>query len=308
MHHSLWRGCLLALAGWTSSACGPEFPPYNQVDGLRVLAIAADPPFVAPDAPTAISALVTADTTAVEHHWRWCPLTAGPAARHACLVTQDQLPAGLPPLDLGAEPTTAWTWPAGPGASDALAQLCALVATREAPDDAIRLDCSAAAPVVAIGLEVRAGDATILALDTLRVALSDDFPRNTPPRLGALRIALADEPSTAASPLAAGAALRPSTEYRLEVELDEGESESWRAADGTVHREVLRVTWFVGAGETEVVRSGYFPSSSSSFSDVRTNRWTTPAEPGDVTLHLVVRDDRGGTSWRIEQVRVGGAS
>lgn len=38
-----------------------------------------------------------------------------------------------------------------------------------------------------------------------------------------------------------------------------------------------------------------------------TNTWTAPREPGDVELWIVVRDDRGGTTWTRRVFRVGAA-
>ena len=65
-------------------------------------------------------------------------------------------------------------------------------------------------------------------------------------------------------------------------------------------RETLMVSWFSSAGELGEERSddsgGELPAATNSF--------TAPSEPGDVRLWAVVRDDRGGVSWRVGRLRV----
>lgn len=66
-------------------------------------------------------------------------------------------------------------------------------------------------------------------------------------------------------------------------------------------RETLVVTWFSSAGALDEERSdgnldGELPAA--------TNTFTAPNEPGEVRLWAVVRDDRGGVSWRAGRLRV----
>src|SRR5687767_15992619 len=76
-------------------ACGDELTPYNQLEGLRVLAVAAEPPELTPTATAAVSALVYRAPELLEptFAWSWCPLTAGPNAGYACALTRDDLQA-----------------------------------------------------------------------------------------------------------------------------------------------------------------------------------------------------------------------
>lgn len=63
----------------------------------------------------------------------------------------------------------------------------------------------------------------------------------------------------------------------------------------TTRRESIRLSWFASAGEFESERSGRDESELASESE---NTWTAPTAPGAVRLWLVIRDSRGGQSWR----------
>ncbi len=67
-------------------------------------------------------------------------------------------------------------------------------------------------------------------------------------------------------------------------------------------REGIRVSWFSTAGDFEHDRTG----SSEAEADVTTsdNTWTAPGDKGPVPLWVVLRDDRGGSSWVEGQVDV----
>lgn len=66
-------------------------------------------------------------------------------------------------------------------------------------------------------------------------------------------------------------------------------------------REAMAVAWYATDGALDVARTG-----RSGDDEVRTsdNVWTAPEEPGRATLWVVLRDDRGGVSWRTLVVEV----
>jgi hypothetical protein len=83
------------------------------------------------------------------------------------------------------------------------------------------------------------------------------------------------------------------------------------AAGLTVRREGLQLTWFVTGGSLARPRTGLAgvrEVSSGASAEVQTtesaNTWTL-SEPGEHTLWVVIRDERGGTSWQGTRVEVG---
>ncbi len=60
-------------------------------------------------------------------------------------------------------------------------------------------------------------------------------------------------------------------------------------------REAMRASWFATAGAFETARTGRTEAEA----DVpfTTAMWTAPTEPGTTQLWIVLRDDRGGTTW-----------
>lgn len=69
----------------------------------------------------------------------------------------------------------------------------------------------------------------------------------------------------------------------------------------TTRRESIRVSWFASAGKFGSERSGRDESELETHSE---NTWTAPSSPGVARLWLVVRDSRGGQSWRTYLVDV----
>lgn len=67
-------------------------------------------------------------------------------------------------------------------------------------------------------------------------------------------------------------------------------------------RESMRVSWFSTAGSFRDARTG----RSEQEADVTDspNVWTAPRAEGDVTLWVVLRDDRGGVTWQTYAFRV----
>src|SRR5215813_2246599 len=95
-----WRRSSAALLTlFFGVACTGDFKPYNELIGFRVLGVRAEPPTVPPNASTKLSVLTFIGApemgTEVEYAWSWCPFTAGGDLAFKCVVTREQLQAGV---------------------------------------------------------------------------------------------------------------------------------------------------------------------------------------------------------------------
>ncbi len=61
------------------------------------------------------------------------------------------------------------------------------------------------------------------------------------------------------------------------------------------------MSWFSSSGELDEERSDEDPAEEL---PAATNTFTAPNEPGELRVWAVVRDDRGGVSWRAGRLRV----
>jgi hypothetical protein len=70
----------------------------------------------------------------------------------------------------------------------------------------------------------------------------------------------------------------------------------------SARRESMRVSWFSTAGTFRDARTGRAEQEADTTRSP--NVWTAPEAEGDVTLWVVLRDDRGGVTWRTYALRV----
>lgn len=68
-----------------------------------------------------------------------------------------------------------------------------------------------------------------------------------------------------------------------------------------VRRESLRVAWYATAGTYDHARTGV---SDSDLTNVSSNGWRAPTQPGPATLWVVLRDSRGGVGFGQVSVNV----
>jgi hypothetical protein len=68
-------------------------------------------------------------------------------------------------------------------------------------------------------------------------------------------------------------------------------------------REAIGVAWYATGGEFDAARTGRAADDPARSSD---NAWTAPSGAGRVTMWIVLRDDRGGASWRTVEIDVEG--
>lgn len=269
-----------ALAGATC-ACDSDLPVSSEVDGLRILAISAEGPWAHPGLPSRLSALVVGGPE-VAYSWRWCPTTEGGAAAHQCPYHSDELPSQIPGLDLGTAATATLTVPE----EIDWALLCEL--SRAA-------DCAGDRLSVFVRLEVSSADDHLVGVKELPVVRNNHIHQN--PGINGLTLLRSTGQSTRMEGPMAEAAVSPAEEVELELHLS---PESAETVQGGV--ETLAVSWFADGGSMDIGRTRPEEDNRTAV-----NRWTAPdaTEEPIVNIYVVVRDDRGGTSWASYTVTVG---
>ena len=65
--------------------------------------------------------------------------------------------------------------------------------------------------------------------------------------------------------------------------------------------ETLSASWFASAGSFRDSRTALELSDEGALAD---NRWAVPREAGEVTLWVVLRDNREGVSWKSARLHV----
>lgn len=65
--------------------------------------------------------------------------------------------------------------------------------------------------------------------------------------------------------------------------------------------ETLSASWFATGGSFQDSRTGMEITDEGALAE---NRWTVPREPGEVTLWVVLRDNRGGVAWKSVKLAV----
>ena len=68
------------------------------------------------------------------------------------------------------------------------------------------------------------------------------------------------------------------------------------------HRESIHLAWYSTGGTFRNARGGVAESAASEHA--LTNEWVAPSTPGDLTIWVVLLDDRGGAGWQTYTLRV----
>jgi hypothetical protein len=290
-----------------AAGCKSSFDEYNLVAGPRVLAVRAEPPTLRPGDVATLDALVHAPNEAVSYEWSWCPFRHGADGGCDCAMDEASLQARLAELGL---PTDGVSYSLGTDATatlqytlppELLVALCADVG--DLPDLVAPPDCSDGFPM-SVGLVVRAGDAEIRAFKTVRLAIDATTPVNGNPTLAG--VSYGEKPTSKSSALAVAVddapALAVGKTYDLFAEVPETSAEPIASAFGAPGetREVLTMTWFIGAGSTQSMRTSYIDGELG-FEELTHNEWTMPrideVESDGADLILVLHDERGGVTW-----------
>jgi hypothetical protein len=309
---------------WAAAGCVPDFDDRtSEVLAPRVLAIQAFPAEAGKNDEVELRALVASpDGSAPEPSWSLCvdrkPLSElGPLSAR-CLASPELAPEVAVTLGTGA--TASATLPA---------KVCQLFGP-ERPDPKAGEPSGRPVdpdPTGGYYQPVLAwlGQSTVLGGVRLACPLSgatregtveynERYRPNSNPELDAFELLRADGSTEAldAEP-APVLARRERVQLRArfaacpaETPEECGGAERYAFYDHDAQRvvdrdETLVVSWFSSAGALGEERSDRDPSQPV---DSATNRYVAPPEPGEVRLWAVVRDDRGGVSWRSGRVRI----
>lgn len=293
------------------AACAEDFPPLNEVEGLRVLAIQADPPAVASGDTTQLSALVhVSEGQEPAYSWSWCPVLGTPQDAYSCLIDEAQFKsalafldpdavASLPSFDLGHEPMASFTLDIS---ADTLAALCETLLGQATAGLGVAPKCGNEINSSVI-LEVTSNGEKVVAIKDLRLLIDSSSPP-TNPTIGELRARAAADESWFALSTSGATALVAGQTYELEAQVPDSASESFTPAP-TVQvpnpepvRERLFVTWFVTEGSTKSMRTSFIDGEVD-FDVLTHNEWSLPSvDPlPRATLYVVLQDERGGVVW-----------
>lgn len=300
----------LALA----SGCEPDYTPYHELEGFRVLAVRAEKPALREGESSALEALVfleDGDPRALRFAWSWCPLRLPSSAGGECALSEAQVAMllGVPSVsfDLGTEASPELVYP---GSAEAVRAACE---NQAAAEIAVLLDCEGGLPI-SVRADVTFGGKTIRVHKEVRLMFEAEAP-NVNPSLGAVSFRLADSKDALLPWTEADAArLMLGKEYELAVEVPASAAESFvpRATEVEPNpeprRESLFITWFTTTGSVLKART-WFLDGSIEFAELGDNEWSLPKagdeEQGSARLILVLRDERGGVDWLERQVELG---
>jgi hypothetical protein len=326
LRSSVHRG---AAAMFCLMSCTGDFKPYNELLGFRVLAVRAEPPTVPPNGHATMSALtfIGAPETGsdVQYSWSWCPFTTGADLGYTCAVTRDQVQAAvdavvgqgvlaIPPFELGT--TAVVDFPPqsmGKGLPPQFfSGLCQAISMQMLPKFVELPRCDVDFPI-SIRLEATHGAQTIVAIKTVHMAYTGDVT-NANPSISEARLLPKGEVGTPQPITLDETPLTRTKDYQLQLTINPSVSEPYLAPSDppggppVMKSEIISVTWFVQAGDTDKTRTGFIPGESV-FEQVDTNVWTTPKkadyEADTVHLAFVIRDNRGGINWLERDVRLG---
>jgi hypothetical protein len=329
-----WPAVAAALIGGSSFACAntaPDTPPLpNQLDRLRVLAIAANPPELFPGESATLDALVFEPNAApTEFAWSWCPMHIDVELGLACPMAESLwaelwASAGLegtpPPYDLGSE-AAAVLQPALQ--ADAPSRLCGAIAALGPAAESARGACADGFEANVV-LRVRAGGEEEVSIKRVPLLPAEAPPQarnQNPGPLGTVSLrVIGTEEAVSDGTLIAG------RNYTVRVELSEELSEVLPEANAGAaesaqpageRRETLVLSWFITPGETSAPDGGddevlglfedaehrtiYVPGQSA-FDELLEKGWRVPqSDRQTAELILVLRDGRGGVAWRRDQ-------
>ncbi|MCU1278529.1 MAG: hypothetical protein JWM53_2075 [bacterium] len=278
------RALVVGLAALAVGGCGDQFDPASFVDTLRLLAVKAEPPEVAPGMVTALTATAVNPGGATPTvTWDACLLPPPPATGQA--VNQDciALPQRDPSLvSFGAGLAVTATMPA---LSPSMLGL---------PDQTngfylpvrVRLDADGKSLVSFYSLRLGLG------------ALSPNPPNGNPTLTGIFRVPSADAGAAEDAPLdeAAPPEVHGSDEVALRALVTPESQETYVVYDGDPRTtpartvtEAVRVSWYTTAGHFTNEVTGVDKPDTTLVLDKH-----LPAAGTPIDLWVVARDDRGG--------------
>ncbi len=290
--------------------CSSDLPSASFIDKLRVLAIQAEPPEVAPGTTTLARALIVEpiikapDVKAVDAFWLACKSAPGALQATPCAVDQTTLPplcsadASGAACILGKGPEVSYTPDASSLGTDGKGEvLLTLVAADNGPAENCLLD------IQKNGGTPQDPDRCVVAFKRLVVNGNAGATFNQNPGLTSL--ALNDAPLD-------GTARFATDGSTLTLKLPRADGSAELESGGNY--EALSVSWFTTSGKIDGSRSQFDVPGCAAASDCpmkepsaqSTTHWITPSADqlgktaeasGEVHFWAVARDDRGGVSW-----------
>jgi hypothetical protein len=276
---------LLAAGG----GCAPSFAEGDTVTEVRVLAVRSEPAEVAPGAEAQLSALVVTpgDGTGVTLDWSLCLAPRSGAQPN---------PSPDACSDPAVDPALLAQVAAGQGPGDSYSLAVPALADLD-PATVSLPDASGGVYLTVRLVAHHASDPDLVALYRLRLQLGQDS-LNTNPSFDGV-------PLLDGKPWAEGdiRMAEPGAKLDLEAHWTDGSVEDYTftlpdqpTQSGT---ETLSFAWFNDGGEID-------PTHTGGAGKFQTD-WTLPADamPGTtLNLWVVLRDNRGGSTWLSRQVQV----
>jgi hypothetical protein len=308
------------------ASCGDaDGDRYEKLERLRVLAVRSEPADLTVGETAALSANVYEPAgRELSYEWSWCASRGDSATAFDCNVSEQALQrawtaAGLdgspPSYDLGTDSEVQLTHVLTPALVTALCEAPEL-------DERVELACFKGLEA-SIKLTVRSPEEELTAIKSVALLASEapDAERNKNPASD-FELTLHDQEDGVV--IESGEPLRAGHRYTVVAKVDERTAESFlpSARPGepapAERRETLVMTWFVTVGELahpdgdddtfadDFVRTT-FVDGSNEVADLSRNGWKLPLTAGSsAALHLVLRDERGGTGWTTRSFDVVG--
>jgi hypothetical protein len=297
-----------AVVGALASGCGDDFDPGSRLVGTRVLAVQADRPYAPPGDTVTLRALAI-DTLGRPLEWAFAtcvdPTSATPAACFQKLAA-DAPRSATPPFTVGAAGTASGTIPADalsrlPPEGRGSAYVGAVLVTCPGHIDFAR--STGAIPLGCVDASGRA-----LGLDEFEIGVKRVFvrerDRNANPEIASVTW---DGAPWAEEDVKDVAPCGSTTENRY----DRCDGDKHTLAAHVTEASFEQGTDELGAAFSEQLVIQHYDTEGIFEYDARVARspetgWVARAGASGktVTIYFVARDNRGGVSWAIRQVRV----
>lgn len=309
---------MVVIVGVLGASCAEEFTPMNELEGLRVLAVQSDPPAIGTAQTAQLAALVHApEGQTVQYSWSWCPFLGSAQSGYECMIDEAQLKEALqaidpsaaalvPSFDLGTEPTATFTLNLP---TPLLDLLCETVLGQATASLGVTPNCGDTVKSSVV-LKISSGQERVTATKSLGLLLEASGASSNPP-IGSIKARVKGSDDWFFLGETQSASVEAGGTYVLDVDIAEEASE-WFTPPATEAdpnpepiRERLFITWFVTAGSTEAIRTGFIDGKVG-FDVLRANNWSIPQinPPSEATLYVVLQDERGGVTWTQRTVKV----
>jgi hypothetical protein len=304
MKTNTYTAILLGLAGVFPACGGMGFEEFYEVSKLRTLAILAEPPEIGPGESATFSTLTVnpSSEAPIAYQWEACLFTDGPDAYYACSESEEAGVAGFP---LGNAPEAELNYDTLTAAGLDIAEICASLEGVEVPDFITLPDCTRGLPLT-IRLVATQGSVTEVSKKTFTLLRPEEAERedvNTSPVSGELTL---NGQSAEGQVQVTDSSL---DEVELLLDVDLSQAQTYEPPDpgsdgGRLDAEVeeLNVAWFTTHGTLKYARTyyarGITPDDELGSNVLDLTAGEEPETGETITLWAVLRDDRGGISWR----------